>query len=287
MIKEIVLKKLSREFDRNSYELLLELMYVMYDKDRKFPTYDRDMRIKQSISEFDQVYKSCNSKDYNSMLDIGCGMGYFAAAGNSLGIKKCVGIDLKKNETWDYYCKTKLNKEMLLEFKALDILKDDVGDKFDLVTSWNAFEHFADPLKMLQTMLELLNPGGYLFIRFAPIWRSAAGSHLYRVNQTPWFNIMFSEDILNKFYSDFNIKYSPPTKDNPNIILGNNFLNLWSALDFYILFTSHYPGYNLISIQPIFESYFSWFYDIFKDAFALDKKELMLSGFIVAFKKSS
>jgi SAM-dependent methyltransferase len=52
-------------------------------------------------------------------------------------------------------------------------------ERFDLVFSSCAFEHFADVPAVLAEARRVLRPGGVLFAEYAPVWTAAHGHHLY------------------------------------------------------------------------------------------------------------
>lgn len=49
---------------------------------------------------------------------------------------------------------------------------------FDVVLSWSAFEHIADPLGVLQEARRVLRDDGFLFLQVWPFYHSQFGSHL-------------------------------------------------------------------------------------------------------------
>jgi SAM-dependent methyltransferase len=71
----------------------------------------------------------------------------------------------------------------------------------DIVTSIDAFEHFDEPEAALAAMYELLKPGGELIVSFGPTWYHPLGGHL--VSVFPWAHLVFSEDALMAWRSDF------------------------------------------------------------------------------------
>jgi SAM-dependent methyltransferase len=68
---------------------------------------------------------------------------------------------------------------------------------FDLIYSWSAFEHVAQPLigNVLQQLKTMLRPGGYLFIQIAPLYYSSEGSHLYHKIKEPWGHLLNQGNI--------------------------------------------------------------------------------------------
>jgi ubiquinone/menaquinone biosynthesis C-methylase UbiE len=49
---------------------------------------------------------------------------------------------------------------------------------FDFVYSWSAFEHIAEPVRMLQEIRRIVRPTGRFFLQLWPFYLSPGGSHL-------------------------------------------------------------------------------------------------------------
>lgn len=64
---------------------------------------------------------------------------------------------------------------------------------FDLVYSWSAFEHIADPIAVLEEVRRILRPEGHFFLQLWPFYMSAQGSHLWQ-----WFGEDFHHLIANE-----------------------------------------------------------------------------------------
>jgi SAM-dependent methyltransferase len=69
------------------------------------------------------------------------------------------------------------------------------------VVSLDAFEHFADPEAILQSMSTLLRPAGEVLVSFGPTWYHPLGGHLFSV--FPWAHLIFSEQALIRWRSTF------------------------------------------------------------------------------------
>ena len=82
-----------------------------------------------------------------------------------------------------------------LEFHAVDatslIYRDGL---FDLVVSFNAFEHIPDPALALAEMLRVVKPGGLVYLSFDPIWTCDSGSHFQHRVAGPWQHLLSSDD---------------------------------------------------------------------------------------------
>jgi SAM-dependent methyltransferase len=50
---------------------------------------------------------------------------------------------------------------------------------FDIVVTWSAFEHVAEPVSVLREARRILRPDGVLFLQLWPFFYSERGSHLW------------------------------------------------------------------------------------------------------------
>jgi uncharacterized protein (TIRG00374 family) len=70
-----------------------------------------------------------------------------------------------------------------LEFRTSDVTRLPADDSsFDIVFTWSAFEHVADPTALLRDMHRVLVPDGVLMLQLWPFFHSEHGSHLWK-----WF----------------------------------------------------------------------------------------------------
>lgn len=111
------------------------------------------------------------------MLDYGCGYGHQALAMKRAGASRVVGFDL-----FPKFPAEKLGVGFITELPI---------ERFDIVLSCSAFEHFADPEGELAKMRRLT--GGKLIITWAEPWFSHDGSHQSNFTYLPWVNLLFPE----------------------------------------------------------------------------------------------
>lgn len=95
----------------------------------------------------------------NRILDVGAGHGFFLKAAKEKGFEP-YGVEL--SNTAALFCKRKFGIELL----EGDIMEAHFADNFfDIITFWNVLDHLDDPKEALRKALELLRPGGAIFIR--------------------------------------------------------------------------------------------------------------------------
>lgn len=131
-----------------------------------------------------------------TVIDFGCGSGEQSVEMALHGASYVVGIDIQ---------------ERLLERGRRLAAHKGVGKhcsfsrtaplKADVIVTIDAFEHFADPAKVLGDMRALLKPGGYILASFGPTWLHPYGGHLFSV--FPWAHLLFGEDALLRWRNDF------------------------------------------------------------------------------------
>jgi SAM-dependent methyltransferase len=97
----------------------------------------------------------------------------------------------------------------------------------DFVFSYNAFEHFSDPAGVLNEAIRVTRPGGVLYFRFGPLYRSAYGLHAMHAITIPFVQYLFSRDVMDAY-----------TKSNDLRRIEYETLNEWSLDQFRALWTS-------------------------------------------------
>lgn len=109
-----------------------------------------------------------------TVLDVGGGPGYFAAAFRAAGARY-VGLD---PDVGDFSAAGDAVAGMLRgSGTALPVRSGGV----DVTFSSNVLEHVAEPTRMLDEMVRVTRPGGVLFVSFTP-WLSPWGGH----ETAPW-----------------------------------------------------------------------------------------------------
>lgn len=122
----------------------------------------------------------------NLALEVGCGDGMTAVALRSFGIE----VHLTDLKDW------RDPRANGLPFIAIDLGVESTPlsqGPYDLIYSYNAFEHFPDPQSVLIRMLAHLKPGGHLFFEFGPLYCGPWGLHAYRMLPMPYPQFIFSE----------------------------------------------------------------------------------------------
>lgn len=124
-------------------------------------------------------------------LDLACGDGLVGAALANMGYRVSA-LDLKADRF------SPEARSAGVEFHGGDAQNSDLpSNQFDVVFSFDAFEHFLDPPAVLREVHRILNPGGVLYASFGPLYFSPQGAHQWASVDVPYCHLLFREDDLN------------------------------------------------------------------------------------------
>jgi len=85
-----------------------------------------------------------------------------------------------------------LEKIEFNQTNALELLYRD--NYFDLVVSFNSFEHISDPAKALCEAIRVTKPHGAIFITLDPLWTADTGGHFIARVPEPWGHLLYSTE---------------------------------------------------------------------------------------------
>jgi SAM-dependent methyltransferase len=130
-----------------------------------------------------------------AVVDFGCGEGAEAIELASSGSAQVTGVDIQEHLL-------AIARESATHAGVADRCKfcEKADGLADAVISIDAFEHFAEPGKMLDEMYGMLKPGGFVAASFGPTWFHPYGGHLFSV--FPWAHLIFSEAALIRWRAD-------------------------------------------------------------------------------------
>ncbi len=131
-----------------------------------------------------------------TVIDFGCGSGSEGVELGLLGAKRVIGIDIRED-----LLQLARQKALAAGVSKICDFASSTNALADIVVSIDAFEHFGDPLGVLQTIDRLLEPRGEVIASFGPTWYHPRGGHLFSV--FPWAHLLFSEKALIRWRSDF------------------------------------------------------------------------------------
>lgn len=140
-----------------------------------------------------------------TVADIGCGSGVM-----DLGIyRRCrpralVGYDIHPVDTVELRARARaegLDPRLPpgLEFRTSQPCHLPAADKtFDVVVSWSAFEHIADPLCVLREAKRILADHGTFMLQLWPFYHSEHGSHLWDWYPEGWAHLTRTTDTIER-----------------------------------------------------------------------------------------
>lgn len=105
-------------------------------------------------------------------------------------------------------------------------------ETFDVIFSYNSFEHFADPAKCLAEITRLTKPTGTAFLSFGPLYASPWGMHAWSALRMPFPQYLFSESFIDSKLGEIGIH------DLGKSMKTLQPLNKWRLKDFCDLWTS-------------------------------------------------
>jgi 2-polyprenyl-3-methyl-5-hydroxy-6-metoxy-1,4-benzoquinol methylase len=177
----------------------LDYFYNNYFENRLNFVDLKDKRKEMYLLDRDWINKYITA---GKVLDIGCGGGEFLGTFSDQW-EKC-GIDLTddalEHARIEYGISTYKGK----------IWETDVGYNYDLVMLRGVIEHFRDPITVLKKAVEVLKPGGYLYLTATPAGDSFA-FYVYREKWhlfTPLEHIhFFTVELLTRVLTDMEMNF--------------------------------------------------------------------------------
>jgi len=138
-----------QEDQRDFFDALISEEWTTYD----LPDWDESRKF--------EIKKLFDRVQPKTVLDIGCGCGFHDQEMATYPfLDSIVGIDYssKSIEAANKYYPHPKVKRFVADLRSYD------EGKYDLVVSWQVFEHLSDPSAYLANAVRLLNPDGYLAI---------------------------------------------------------------------------------------------------------------------------
>lgn len=131
-----------------------------------------------------------------TVLDFGCGFGVQSVEVAQLGAGRVIGIDIQED-------RLRGAEELAQSLGLQDTCQftNRTDEKVDIILSKDSFEHFEDPIAILDIMADLLKPGGKVLASFGPTWYHPYGGHLFSV--FPWAHLILTEKSLIEWRSKF------------------------------------------------------------------------------------
>jgi SAM-dependent methyltransferase len=101
------------------------------------------------------------------------------------------------------------------------------GEQFDLVFSYNSFEHFGRPDAAFREAIRVTKTGGLIYLLFGPLYDSAFGLHAAHAITVPYCQFLFTRDVLDAFVAENRLPQIP--YDTLNRWSLTRFRDLWDG----------------------------------------------------------
>ena|GEM_PF-3937623 len=147
------------------------------------------------------------------ILDFGCGLGTKLEVLENFSPKRIVGCDINKVDL--DYAKRRIDGKFLnIELKLNTETKLPFDDEsFDLILSFDVFEHISDIESMFKELFRVLKPRGRIFFKFQP-YEAAYAHHAMRILLIPWVHLFFSFQKLKELTNFVNLDILNITGEN-------------------------------------------------------------------------
>lgn len=148
-------------------------------------------------SNFENFFKFFAPFEAKDIVDLGCGEGGKTLFYASLKPRVIIGVDVDLVKIR----RARLYQRIKGEGGNAYFICADVGEmpferkQFDLCISEDGFEHFLQPLKVLNEANRVLKNGGRFLILFAPYF-TMGGPHLYNFIRVPWPHLLFTDRAM-------------------------------------------------------------------------------------------
>lgn len=221
-------KLCNSELGENEFRIL-QTKYKARDgyKYDRYNTWLRGICRAKEVINIDEIFKG----EKLSILELCCGDGMVGKILNDYGHN----VDQHDIDDWrDFRSKgLKFYKQDLTNCLSIS------GKKYDLIFSFNSFEHIPNPTQTLSDIKCHLRTGGYVYLEFGPLYNSPWGLHIYKTIFMPYPQFLFSADFINSKVAKLGIN------DLGGELLNIQPLNKWSYQRFEALWKE--SGFQLIS----------------------------------------
>ncbi|MEP7027895.1 MAG: class I SAM-dependent methyltransferase [Candidatus Eisenbacteria bacterium] len=140
-----------------------------------------------------EILRLPGARGATDFLELGCWDGMVAAGLTRAG-KRAAGVDRRAD---GFDARAGAAGARLLAMNASQLEFED--GSFDFVYSYDAFEHFDAPERVMAECIRVLRPGGRLHLEFGPLFLSPLGQHAYRSIRVPYCQCLFTPATMTAF----------------------------------------------------------------------------------------
>ncbi len=150
---------------------------------------ERCIDLQNRIPNFDTV---------TQFLELGCYDGVVCYLLNKNFKKQATGIDWR-DEAFDKEALKNGTRLMQMDAQATSF----EDHSFDVIFSYDSFEHFSKPDLVLKDAYRVLKPGGYMYLDFGPLYPSPWGLHTYSSLPVPYCQFLFSQSTMKDYFKKY------------------------------------------------------------------------------------
>ena len=186
-------------------------------------------KLKHDIRHANNLLSKCGiTLENKKIMDVGCLRGMQCFGAMELGASEAVGIDIP-----EYYINQSLNGEVVnaskvleekrnklrefhshldqskISFRDLSVFEMDYENEFDIIFSWETFEHVMNPKGALKRIYKALKPGGIIYTHYNPFF-CVSGGHSMCTLDYPFAHIMLSNEDFKRYVENNKPKDCPP-----------------------------------------------------------------------------
>jgi ubiquinone/menaquinone biosynthesis C-methylase UbiE len=125
------------------------------------------------------------------------------------------------------------------------------SDGYDLVCSYNAFEHLLKPAEALRELRRVCRPGGIIYLEVGPLYASPWGLHAYRTICAPYSQFLFSGAFLKHKLEELGVRDLGEERSNLQTLNQwrlSQFSRLWQDCGLEIVHLSRFTDLSCLHI---------------------------------------
>ena len=165
--------------------------------DRCAPWWDADMIRNEDLIA--AILDNGGIRPGIDVLDVACGTGVLFPDYQSRGVASVTGIDISSEMA-------RIAGEKFPEATVIcgDVEEYDFGRQFDAVMVYNAFPHFPDPAKLIETLAGLVKPGGRLSVAHGMSRAALQQHHAGRASKVS-IDLIHEQELADLFAPYFDV----------------------------------------------------------------------------------
>lgn len=205
--------------------------------------YDAKSLEERGIKRVEEIFSLPGAKTANSFLELGCWDGMVSCVLHRRG-KSATAID-NRSEGFDERAFHEGVK--LIQMEADELRFED--ESFDFVFSYDTFEHFNKPERVLQEAIRVARKGGHIYLVFGLLYMSPFGAHAYRSITVPYCQFLFPKEIINNFASLSGLRQIDFYHVNGWKL--TDYRKLWDKYDYVLKKVKYVENYDLSHLSLI------------------------------------